>query len=234
LKPYVVPIDFPEDAIPLPISRSIFRSTFIGIIGLDGTTLKTEIIIHRKTIEAELYEFGYENECQIYYEEARSITTQIFEDWFDRIQISEIEQRRTKYQYNGERVPILDGCSTHFSEYIIDKYFAKSIHIIVMPVHPSDQLQRLDLVIFAVSKCHAKLFAPDDDLKTQTIHVIKILGNWGVTTAPFNFISAFRRGRIYLKFNNNQFEVTVNPTKTDNIRHYQKSKVQFSKEQIVI
>lgn len=65
-----------------------------------------------------------------------------------------------------------------------------------LPPHTSDQLQPLDLGIFAIQKRWQSNVSVDDTLNRQTKQLIKILDSYRMATTPKNVIGAFRKGGI--------------------------------------
>jgi hypothetical protein len=60
MKNYViVPCDFPEKRIDVPVSKAATCTSMIACIAADGHALQPMVIVMRKVIEIELYQSGY-------------------------------------------------------------------------------------------------------------------------------------------------------------------------------
>ena len=55
----VVPADFTQDEIKIPVARTTKRASILAGIAADGSTITPAVIVPRKTIEMELFENGY-------------------------------------------------------------------------------------------------------------------------------------------------------------------------------
>lgn len=73
---------------------------------------------------------------------------QLFEDWADQTLFPEIERRRQIYGYTGTAVLILDGYTVQTGDCFLNEYTFRNVCPFILPPHPSDQLQLLDLVLF--------------------------------------------------------------------------------------
>jgi hypothetical protein len=62
----MVPVEYSEKTILIPVDRSEKRSTLLGAIAVDGTCLKSMVVVPRITIETELYEHGEAPDKAIY------------------------------------------------------------------------------------------------------------------------------------------------------------------------
>ena len=66
----------------------------------------------------------------------------------------------------------------------------------LIPPHTSDQLQPLDLGIFADQKRWQSNVSVDQELNRQTKQIIKICDSYRMATTPKNVVSAFRKGGL--------------------------------------
>lgn len=80
------------------------------------------VAIQRKTIEEELYEFGYTSNKVCYcYSESGFFSSDSFLTWVFKYFFDEVEQKRQKYDYNGECLLILDGFSPHENDVFLEE-----------------------------------------------------------------------------------------------------------------
>jgi hypothetical protein len=63
-----------------------------------------------------------------------------------------VQTTRTKLNYQGEAVAILEGCSYHSSDHFLDEMSYYGIVPLFLTAHSSEQTQRLDLTIFALER----------------------------------------------------------------------------------
>lgn len=135
-----------------PVKRSNTHTTFIACITADGSYLKPLIVIKRKTIEARVFRVPIFDKLYIAANESGFITTEIFDDWINKILIPYIDSKRKEMNYTGPAVLILDGCSCHYTPNLYRLCTLHSIKIFFLPPHSSNQTQPLDLVVFHLHK----------------------------------------------------------------------------------
>lgn len=110
----VVSVDYPKEVAKDLANRSISRARLVCEIIGDGSTLKPGIIIQCKTVEAELYQFRYEQEYRKYSQENVFINSAIFQGWMGNVLFPQIEERRKLNPCEVKSIIILDGWPTHF------------------------------------------------------------------------------------------------------------------------
>jgi hypothetical protein len=57
----VLPIDYPDPSVPIPVNRRTQRSTFTACIAADGYRMKPFVIVDRAIMEAEVELYGYDS-----------------------------------------------------------------------------------------------------------------------------------------------------------------------------
>jgi hypothetical protein len=191
----IVPIGYLEDSIPIPVTRNEKRATLLGGISAAGDMLEPLVIVPRVTIERELMLLGGEN-LHVVYQPNGFVTAELFEQWCVEVLFKYFRDKRETLGYAGPGLLILDGCSCHKSDEFWDACNHHGIIPVLLPPHSSDQLQPLDLGIFALQKAEATRMRPGQGLNPQTVQVLKILGGYGRATCPNIVISAFQRGGI--------------------------------------
>jgi hypothetical protein len=101
----------------MPLSRTGKRMTLTASIVADGSVLKPQIIIPRKTVHVDLLLTGLTNEkVTIRSQPHGLVDTILFDLWFETTFLPELALRRTKYNYNGPVVLFLDQCSAHMGQ----------------------------------------------------------------------------------------------------------------------
>jgi hypothetical protein len=159
------------------------------------------VVVPRKTIETELYSLGLTPRKVLYaYQENGFITTELFDEYADEIRFPFIEETREEMQYDGAAIVILDGCSCHNGDGFLDGCTYHGVYPVFLPPHSSDQIQPLDLGIFARQKAEASNARPPEGLNPQTTQLAKMITGYRKATTEVNVVSAFRRAGICAKW----------------------------------
>ena len=194
----VIPSDCQENELVYPVNRNSKRATLIGCIAVDGSSLKPFVISTNKTIEKELTLWGYREETvTIISQENGFINAASFAYWADHVLFPEIRRRREKYSYKGTVLLTLDGCSSHFSDYLLDECSYHGIYPFQEPAGTSDQVQALDLGIFGIQKSMKCKSSKFDNLSENSKNIINIVDSWIKATTPSNVVSAFKQAGFY-------------------------------------
>jgi hypothetical protein len=228
----IVPVSYTEETIPMPVRRNEKRATLLGGICADGTVLDPLVIVPRVTIEKELLLLGGAK-LHIAYQPNGFITQELFEEWCRDVLFPFFWAQRQSLGYDGFGVLILDGCSCHNSDQFLEDCVVHGIVPLELPAHSSDQLQPLDLVIFALQKAEASRIHPGIGLNPQTVQVLKVVNGYHKACCPSNVISAFQNGAIepdmrevYGGEDGKQLlgsvrTVKINRAKARKVRHYE-------------
>ena len=220
----IVPFEYVGNDIKIPVSRDTKRSTLLAGIYADGSRAKGLIAISRCTIETELYDFGYTPDKVILgYSESGYMNTNIFMKWAKKCFLPELAQRRCAYNYDGPALMILDGFGVHSCSDFEDLCDENNVFLQLIPPHSSDQLQFLDLGIFAIQKrWMSNISIPCANMNPQTKQVIRIHDSYVMSTTPKNIIGAFRAGGIITKWDNERqmLMAEVRPELAHRVRHY--------------
>lgn len=227
----VVPRSVKEDKILVPISRAKRRMTILWCIFADGTFINPLVVLSRKSIEKELFDAGFTPENFLFrYQSSGFVTTELFNEWAAKILIPEIISRKNKIlqidpTFEKSAVITMDGLKQHFSEYFEDECWNAGIEISQIPPHSSDQVQALDLCIFAIAKASIPKFRPDKDYNIQTIEVIKLISACQSVSTTFNIKKSFQRAGISTSYNNPFLITTVDINHCDRVRHFEQREV---------
>jgi hypothetical protein len=180
------------DEIAMPVDRSIKHASLIGSITADGTRLKAVIIVPRKTLEIEVQLWGDgEKHASLVYQEHGFLSTTIFECSIMTGLIPYIAEERGRTGYSGPALLILDRCACHGTERVRQAPVECHIRPVLIPTHPSDQVQPLDLGIFSTFK---RLYMKRLALAV-TIHqsgqIIRMCEAWRQPALPRNIARLF-------------------------------------------
>ena len=211
IKKVVVPSSYHDNEIIYSSNRSAKRSTMIGAIAMDGTSLLPVIVIQNKTIEKKLYNLGYnQSNCLIVHQNKGFINSEIFSFWAEHVFFPEITKRRKQFNYHGTAILTLDGCSAHFSDHFLDNCTFYNVYPYQEPPGSSDQVQPLDLGIFGIQKILLTPFKTNEKISNSSKKIIEIVNSWKKATLPCNITSAFHQAGFYLEEKNNINIVRVN------------------------
>ena len=157
------------------------------------------VVTQRKQISKKLEAFGYNsNNCMIVGQETGFVNAELFDYWATTVFFPEVECKRILYNYTGDVILMLDGCTAHFSDFMLDECSYNGVFPFQEPAGSSDQLQALDLGIFAIQKTAKRtILTPRGVDGEAEKDIIRIIDSWRKTTTPKNVISAFNQAEIY-------------------------------------
>jgi hypothetical protein len=117
----IVPAEFTDDKINIPISRADSRASVIVCIAADRHSLTPMVIIPRKTVEIELYECGFVPDAYSFVWQENGFCIRLFfERWCFELFFPDTAEQRRRLGYTGLIFLILNGFSGHPSEAIED------------------------------------------------------------------------------------------------------------------
>ena len=220
----VVPVGHTGNTVLISNELKTKRATMVVTIAADGTALKPLMVVRRQSLDAELRELGYTH-SKIHFSRSATgyITKKLFNEWAGQIYLPYIRQHRNDTGYTGPALLILDGCSCHDQNDINDLTRDDNVIVCFLHAHSSDQLQFLDLGIFAIMKREASATATNARLSVLTRQVIKCYNAWQVVTVPENIVSAFKRGGFSVSWNETEQGalVYIEERYADRVRHFQ-------------
>jgi hypothetical protein len=91
---------------------------------------------------------------------------------------------------------IMNDFSGHLTDAVEENCLFYGIELLAIPVHTSDQVQPLDLGIFAVHKMESRCVHPHMTMNDQTSKLIKMFCGFQKAVTGTNIIGAFRMGGI--------------------------------------
>jgi hypothetical protein len=157
----VVPVTDESVSIRIPIDRDTKRATIVAAITADGRYLKPLVVILRDTCEAELFQIGFTPEKVLYESQEKGfINIELVNWWTSDVIFPYITQTRERLTCNGQAVVILDGCTSHGSDFFFDESRHTRVRPFLLPMHSSDHTQPLDLWIFCLEKIEAARTKP--------------------------------------------------------------------------
>ena len=193
----LVPSNYEFNSVPVPVSRAEKRATLLAGISADGTTLKPMLILQRDTLETELILRGYTvDEIHFARSENGYMTTHLFNAWAQHSFFPQLREKRQSRRYSVPILLILDGFGCHANEHFLAQCELENVIPVAIPPHTSDQVQPLDLGIFANQKRWQGVVRVDHDLNRQTIQVIKIVDSFRMATTFKNVTAAFKSAGI--------------------------------------
>ena len=184
-----------------PVKRKPNRTTFVGCVAANGGTIKPMIIIKRSTIEKTLLLHNYgPDQVLLGYSPKGYITKELFDQWLKEAFVPSVNRIRQQYGYSGPGIVIADGCTAHSTQYFNKVLQDLGLKIFLLPPHSSNQLQVLDLGVFAIHKSlirKVKLEEVENESEIVQI-IVKIMNSWISCCTPTNIQSAWRAmGAIY-------------------------------------
>jgi hypothetical protein len=84
--------------------------------------------------------------------ERSSFDPTLFDNWAETGLFAEIQRRRIDTHHDRPAVLILDDCTAHESDWLLDEPVTHHVTLHVPPPHSSDQTQALDLGLFGITK----------------------------------------------------------------------------------
>jgi hypothetical protein len=211
-KTCLVPSSHAEESVYVPVSRSGKRITLIACIAADGSALKPEIIIPRKTVDADLVLTDLTAEkVTIRSQPHGFIDTRIFDSWCETTFIPELHKRRMTHGYEGPAVLFLDNCSAHNGARFHEICAANRVIPCYLPPHSSNQLQPLDLSIFGITKRYLARVNKLNAVNIQTKHIATVVCSFLAAAVPLNIVKTFENSGISLVADRDVIFCTIRP-----------------------
>ena len=130
------------------------------------------IVAPRKQIAKNIEAYGYNSSnCVIVGQESGFINTELFDYWAESVLFPEIERKRILLNYKGDAILMLDGCTSHFSDFFQDECTYNGVYPFQDPPGTSDQVQALDLGIFSIQKTIKKNLRPPRSEKLYALWI---------------------------------------------------------------
>lgn len=170
------------------------------------------IVAPRKQIAKNIEAYGYNSSnCVIVGQESGFINAELFDYWAESVLFPEIERKRILLNYKGDAILMLDGCTSHFSDFFQDECTYNGVYPFQDPPGTSDQVQALDLGIFSIQKTIKKNLRPPKQIKGEMEReIVCIVDSWKQATLSRNVVSAFNQAGIYLEHANGKVIMRAN------------------------
>jgi hypothetical protein len=196
----------------MPVARTGKRITLMASIAADGSVLKPQIIIPRKTVDVDLLLTGLIDEkVTIRSQPHGFVDILLFDLWFETTFLSEFAMRRTKYSYNGPAVLFLDQCSAHISQRFQELCPVNHVVPCYFPLHTFNQFQPLDLSLFGITKRLIARANKLDAVNIQTKHLSSVVCAFLSAAVPLNIVKTFAFSGIYLGTDAGTLFCTIRP-----------------------
>jgi hypothetical protein len=145
----------------------------------------------------DLYESSSPPEsCRVVHQENGVVTSQLFEDSLENVLVLDVIAQRQRLGWEGSVFHILDGFSGHLTDAVEENCLFYGIELLAIYAHTSDQVQPLDLGIFAVHKMESRRVHPHLTMNDQTSKLIIMFCGFQRAVTGTNIIGAFRKGGI--------------------------------------
>jgi hypothetical protein len=89
-----------------------------------------------------------------------------------------IDKTRTKLEYPGKSVVLLDGCTCHVTDSFLDECTFRGVVPVFLLPHSSDEIQPIDLRIFHIQKAEASKMHLGPGLNSQMKQIIKVVNGY--------------------------------------------------------
>lgn len=223
-----VPADTNPESIKIPVSRKQKRFTIIHTICTDGTYNDLYLILPRMTIESDIFTIIDKSRVRMAYQKNGFVTDLIFKDFWENWFIIQLREKRKKYNYVGLAIVIMDNHRSHHKVVggdIDDKVTfipEENLLIIWLVPHASEQIQPLDLGIFAIQKRETQKQKKVEDLTLFSNVILRAITGMQKASTYRNIIGAFRAAGIILKVKNvecTQF-LAIDRSQARKVRHW--------------
>ena len=184
-----------------PVKRRPNHTTFLGCVSASGSYIKPLIVVKRATIEKTLILLNHGPDVLMLGHSTKGyINKELFDKWIDFVFVPTVCEIRQKYGYDGPGLMIADGCTAHQTPRFKQACEELNIRLFFLPPHSSNQLQVLDLGVFAIHKSLIKKVKLDEIASEAELVqiIIKIMSSWTSVCTPANLQSAWRAmGAVY-------------------------------------
>jgi hypothetical protein len=112
----IVPFEYDELTIGVPVNRSSQRRSMCVCIAADGSTMRHFIIIERQTSDEEMRLMGYtEDKIHLSFHQTAFMTKILWGERSRTVFFPDIARRREESAYPGRACVLLDGLTWHYT-----------------------------------------------------------------------------------------------------------------------
>jgi hypothetical protein len=152
-----------------------------------------------KTFNDEILTEGFTPEkVEIYFQRNAYIDLEMIDDWFHDTFIPAVVSRREHFSYYGPEFLILDNCLAHRGPAFDELCATHHVVPVWLPPHSSNQLQMLDLCVFAVRKRLIFRANKLEKVNLRSDHIVRILDEFMAAAVPHNIVANFKNAGISL------------------------------------
>jgi hypothetical protein len=192
-----IPREFRNSETSIPIARRSKRATLTGCIGADGSALKPLLIMSTGSIIEDVEEAGFTADKVLFiYQNHGFMTKLIFKYWCKEIFFPEIKSRRTKFNYEGTTILLMDQFSGHDYPGFAEDCESNGVQARPLILHTSHLAQPLEQIIFSEFKRRFSSIRFSKFLTTGSNRLIRILKAWFQTITADLITSTFTAAGI--------------------------------------
>lgn len=212
-KAVIVPRELLETRVQFGVDRSKKNSSCLACISCAGDAILPLLVIHRATIDAEVFSDGFRNDedMMVRHSPTAYVTGEIFIEWIKNSFIPYVENvREAKGIGNEPAVLLSDNCSIHVTPEVKELLGRNHIKFITMPPHSSNVFQPLDLVTFSSFKAHMKTAHTSFAKGSQADSIHKINRALEMATISSTNRHAFSAAGFKIDYNTQPNRVRIN------------------------
>jgi hypothetical protein len=161
----------------LLVPRTRKRITLVAPIGADGSDLKPLIVIPRQSYDSDLALVGITDEKWTFIRRTRA-TRSVFLAWFTNLFFLEAAPRRQAFAYEVRVISMMDHCTPPTGPEIDEACAAHEVVICALPPHSSNQIQRLDVATFGISKRRISHVSRMEKVIVQSGHIAYVVNSF--------------------------------------------------------
>jgi hypothetical protein len=193
VKKAVIPMDMKDRLIQHKVRRTINHLTVLTCVMTSGDALCLMIITSRK-VPDDIYHGGHRPGKDFLIERNAKpyVDRPLFENFIRHRLIPHITALRTDPCYSkAETVLLMDNCSARVTPEIFRLLGENHIKFITFAPHTRNIFQALDLSFFGVFKTKEKFWMDQDDDKTFTATIHKLVRQFHSVAMPENICGSF-------------------------------------------
>jgi hypothetical protein len=135
---------------------------------------------------------------EIYSQRNSFVDIDIFIDWRRDTLLTDLRQRRKRWNYQGQAFLVLDNCSAHRGPEFLELCSEHNLSPVFIPQHSSHQVQPLNLCIFGITKKLIGRLNKLEKMNVQTAHIVQLVNTFIAAATPSNIIQTFHSASISL------------------------------------
>jgi transposase len=198
----IVPVALKHARVHSAVTRRVKHQTMLVCINAAGETL-CPLVVTTDQSARNVFRDGIEEDVDLQVRVARSayVDAIIFMDYTREILIPRIEDFRKANEIPGSpAILLMDNCSSHLAQTIIDLLSLHQIKVITFPPHTTGIFQMLDLVLFGAFKNYKSRLSKDPSLPVPADHVLRMFKALELAGASSTVRASFSRaGFVYDK-----------------------------------